>query len=81
VQRQIFLPTAGMGQTLAVTLRIDVIVAGLVIVECKAVVHDHPVFEGQTRTCARLTGVNPGLVINLGERAVRNGIHRMVNGL
>jgi len=81
VQRQVFLPIAGKGQTLAVPLRIDVTVAGLVIVECKAVVHDHPVFEAQTLTSVRLTGVNPGLVINLGERVVSNGIHRVVNGL
>jgi len=32
-------------------------------------------------TYLRLTGHNLGLVVNFGERLVKDGIHRVVNGL
>jgi hypothetical protein len=39
------------------------------------------VFEAQALTCLRLTGLKLAMVINFGERLVKNGIHRVVNGL
>ena len=56
-------------------------VGGKVIVECKAVSHYNTIFEAQTLTYLRLTGLRLGMVINFGERIVKNGIHRVVNGL
>ena len=35
----------------------------------------------QMLTYLRLTGLKLGLVINFGERLVKDGIHRVVNGL
>jgi hypothetical protein len=32
-------------------------------------------------TYLRLTKLKPGLVVNFGEQYVKNGIHRVVNGL
>ncbi|MFZ1830388.1 MAG: GxxExxY protein [Candidatus Competibacteraceae bacterium] len=81
VQRQVALPIPYKGQTLASPLRIDVIVSGLVIVECKAVAQYNTIFEAQVLTYLRLTGMKLGMVINFGERIVKNGIHRVVNGL
>lgn len=81
VQRQVALPIPYKGQLLASPLRIDLIVGGLVIVECKAVTQYHGIFEAQTLTYLRLTGLKLGLVINFGDRVVKNGIHRVVNGL
>lgn len=81
VQRQVALPIPYKGQTLASPLRIDVIVGGLVIVECKAVAQYNTIFEAQVLTYLRLTGMKLGMVINFGERIVKNGIHRVVNGL
>jgi GxxExxY protein len=52
-----------------------------VIVECKAVSQYHAVFEAQALTYLRITGLKLGLVINFGERFVKDGIHRVVNGL
>ena len=40
-----------------------------------------PVFEAQMLTYLRLTGLKLGLVINFGGQFVKNGIHRVVNGL
>ena len=81
VQRQVLLPIPYKGRVLASPLRIDLIVGSLVIVECKAVTEYNPVFEAQTLTYLRLTGLKLGLVLNFGERVVKNGIHRVVNGL
>jgi len=81
VQRQVQLPIPYKGHTLASPLRIDLIVGDKVIVECKTVAQYNAIFEAQTLTYLRLTGLNLGLVINFGERIVKDGIHRVVNGL
>lgn len=81
VSRQVSLPIPYKGHTLASPLRIDLIVARRVIVECKATSQYNTVFEAQTLTYLRLSGLKLGLVINFGERVVKDGIHRVVNGL
>lgn len=81
VDRQVSLPIPYKGHTLASPLRIDLIVGDKVIVECKATSKYNEVFEAQTLTYLRLTGLKLGLVINFGERLVKDGIHRVVNGL
>jgi GxxExxY protein len=53
----------------------------LVIVECKAVIEYNPIFESQILTYLRLTGLKLGSVVNFGQRLVKQGIHRVVNGL
>ena len=63
------------------TTRIDLIVQDLVIVECKATSSYYPVYEAQLLTYLRLTKLKLGLVINFGERLVKNGIKRVVNNL
>jgi len=62
-------------------LRLDMKVQNLVLVDNKAVTQWNPVFEAQMLTYPRLTGIKLGLVINFGERFVKNGIHRVANGL
>lgn len=81
VSRQIPLPISYKGQALATPLRIDSLVHERVIVECKATTQYNDVFTAQVLTYLRLTGLKLGLVINFGERLVREGIHRVVNGL
>lgn len=81
ILRQASLPILYKGTTLAAPLRIDLIVQDKVIVECKSVAQYNAIFEAQTLTYLRLTGVKLGLVINFGERFVKNGIHRVANGL
>jgi len=75
------LPISYKGQTLTSPLKIDLIVGGLVIVECKATTQYNDIFKAQLLTYLRLTGLRLGLVVNFGERLVKNGIHRVVNGL
>jgi GxxExxY protein len=81
VERQVSLPIKYKGQHLGTPLKIDLIIGEKVIVDCKATTQYHPIFEAQLLTYLRLTGLKLGLVINFGEWLVKNGIHRVVNGL
>jgi len=81
VRRQVSVPILYKGQTLSTPLRLDMLVENKVIVECKATTDYHEIFAHQTLTYLRLTGLKLGLVINFGERLVKDGIHRVVNGL
>ena len=81
IQRQEPLPIRYKGQLLATPLRIDLIINELVIVECKSTSKYAEVFEAQALTYLRLTGLRLAIVINFGERFVKDGIHRVVNDL
>jgi GxxExxY protein len=67
------------GSLLTSPLRLDLLVNGIVIVECKATMQYNTIFEAQLRTYLRLTGLHVGLVINFGERYVKDGIHRVMH--
>ena len=81
VERQVPVPINYKGHILATPLRLDLRVGGLVLVDNKAVTEWNPVFPAQLLTYLRLTGLKLGLVINFGERYVKDGIHRVANGL
>lgn len=81
VERQLPVRLNYKGRCLRRPLRLDMKVGGLVLVDNKAVTEWHTVFEAQMLTYLRLTGLKLGLVINFGERYVKNGIYRVVNGL
>ncbi len=81
VEREKIVPIVYKGQTLSTPLRLDHLVGGKVIVECKATTEYNSIFEVQVLTYLRLTGLKLGIVINFGEKLVKNGIHRVVNGL
>jgi GxxExxY protein len=81
VERQRLVPIQYKGAMLSTPLRLDLLVGGKVIVECKAMSEYSAIAEAQTLTYLRLTGHKLGLVINFGERLVKDGIHRVVNGL
>lgn len=81
VEKEKFVPVQYKGQVISTPLRLDLLVGKLVIVECKAVITYNPIFESQTLTYLRMTGLKLGMVINFGQRLVKHGIHRVVNGL
>lgn len=76
IERQKVVPINYKGKLLATPLRIDLLVEELVIVECKATTAYNSVFESQLMT---YLGLEVGLVINFGERLVKNGIRRVWN--
>jgi GxxExxY protein len=81
VERQLSIPLEYKGQRLGTNLRLDLLVNRLVVVECKATTAYNTVFEAQALTYLRLLNLRLALVINFGERLVKDGIHRVVNGL
>jgi GxxExxY protein len=81
VERQVRIPIVYKEVQLAAPLVVDLIVERRVVVEVKAVTVYNPVFEAQALTYLRLLGLRLALVINFGEPAVRDGIHRVANNL
>ena len=81
VERQVSLPIFYKETPLSSHFRLDLVINGKVIVECKSVSVYNSIFEAQVLTYLRLTSLKLGIVINFGERMVKNGIHRVVNCL
>ncbi len=81
VVRQSEVPLRYKGRTLALALRLDLIVDNCVIVECKAASSNNRVFDAQALTYLRLTGLRLALVINFGQPVVRQGTRRIVHRL
>ena len=59
--------------------RADLLVAGQVIVECKAKDTLHPVDQAQITSHLRLLDLRVGLLINFHEVVLKDGIRRIVN--
>jgi GxxExxY protein len=81
VERQRQVPLRYKGRVLGTTLRFDLRINGSVLVECKAVAESNRIIEVQMLTSLWLLDLRLGLVINFGERLVKDGLHRVVNGL
>jgi GxxExxY protein len=81
VERQKELPLFYKGNVLGNMYRLDLLIEKLVIIECKAVENFNTVYLAQALTYLRLSGIKLALVINFGQKLLRNGIHRVVNGL
>ncbi|MDQ2996956.1 MAG: GxxExxY protein [Chloroflexota bacterium] len=81
VERQIYVPIVYKGLTMADPLRLDILVDKLVIVELKATTAYNAIFEAQVLTYLRLMNLKLGLVINFGEKYVKDGVHRVANKL
>jgi GxxExxY protein len=81
VRRQLEVPILYKGMRLRTPLRLDLLVDDLVIVECKATTRRSEIFQAQTLTYLRLMDCKLGVVVNFGERYVKDGFDRVVNGL
>ena len=80
-QRQKRLPLHYKGIDLALSYRIDILVAETVVVEVKAVEKVLPVHEAQLLTYLKLGGYQVGLLLNFNVPQLRDGIVRRVLGL
>jgi GxxExxY protein len=72
------LPLEYKGIKLDCGYRLDLLVAGLVIVEIKSVEALAPIHEAQLLTYLKLTGVHIGLLINFNVPVLKDGIRRLV---
>ena len=75
------MPVYYKGHLLGTPLKVDLLVGKLVIVENKFVMFYNPIFEAQTLTYLRLANLKLGLVIDFGEKFVKDGVYRVANKL
>lgn len=80
-EQQIAIPIVYDGTTFPNPFRLDLLVEDLVIVELKSVESILPVHKKQVLTYLRITGKRLGLLINFNEALIKDGLHRIVNGL
>ena len=80
-ERQQQLPIEYEGLRLDCGYRIDVSVAGAVVVEVKAVENLLPIHQAQLLTYLRLGGWKVGLLMNFNVPVLKQGIRRVVLGL
>ena len=80
-KKQLSIPVKYKGLNLDCGLRLDLLVDDLVIVEIKAIEKVAPVHKAQLLTYLKITNIRLGLVINFNVELIRDGIHRVVNGL
>ena len=77
-QTELKLPLEYKGIHLEAGYRLDILVAGLVVVEVKAVAALAPIHEAQLLTYLRLGGWRVGLLINFNNVLLKDGIRRKV---
>ncbi len=73
------LPLEYKGIRLECGYRIDLLVAGLVIVEIKSVEALAPIHEAQLLTYLKLTGIKVGFLINFNVVVLKEGIRRLIH--
>ena len=81
VETQKAIPIIYKGKEIGEPYRLDMLVEDKVIVECKAVEKNNPVFAAQVLTYLRLTKLRLGIVINFGLEKIKEGYLRVANGL
>ena len=78
-QRQLPVPVEYKGVKLDAAFRLDVLVAGTIIVELKAVSEIAPVFEAQIISHLKLLNKPVGYLANFHVKLMKDGIRRFVN--
>lgn len=79
-EREKPLPLEYKGVRLECGYRLDLLVAGCVVVEIKSLEALAPVHDAQLLTYLRLGGWRVGLLINFNVAVLKNGIHRKILG-
>ena len=80
-ERQVKMPGNFEGIKLDRIFVADLIVNDSVIVELKSKSHLDEVDKKQLLTYLKLSGYKLGLLINFGERLIKDGIKRIINGI
>jgi len=81
IQKQLIVPVKYKNTVVRDPLCLDILVENRVIIEVKATEKEHSIHQAQLLTYLRLRGVKLGLLINFGQDCVKDGVHRVVNGL
>jgi GxxExxY protein len=76
---QVPLPVVYKGVRIDCGYRLDLVVAGEVIVELKSVEQLTAIHEAQLLTYLKLSGLRRGLLINFNVRLLKNGVKSLLN--
>jgi GxxExxY protein len=79
IEQQKSIPIIYRDKHLNTSLRLDIIVESLIIIEIKAVAEYNAIYSAQLLTYLRLCKLRLGLVLNFGQCYMRDGIHRVIN--
>jgi GxxExxY protein len=79
VQLEVPLPITYDGIKIDAGYRLDILVAGTVLVEVKAITKQHPIHEAQLLSYLKLGDYRVGLLVNFHVRQLKTGITRMAN--
>lgn len=79
VKKQLPVPIQYKGRVIKKPLVLDLLIDNQIIIEVKSIETLNPVYQAQVLTYLRLTNRPLGLVINFGERYIKNGFYRVVN--
>ena len=80
-ERQKAIPVFHKEMKMEVGFRIDIMIEHLVIVEVKSIEQLAPIHYKQLLTYLKLTDKKLGMLINFNVPLMKDGIHRIVNGL
>lgn len=78
-ERQKAIPVTYKNQAIKHPLFLDLIVNDEVIIEVKSTEKFNDIYSAQLLTYLRLADKSLGLIINFGEKFIKNGFHRIVN--
>ena len=59
--------------------RLDLLVAGQVVVELKSTETDHPIYKAQVLSYLKACDLKRGLILNFGKKTMMEGITRVAN--
>ena len=74
-------PVVYKGRIIGEPYRLDMLVEDKVIIECKATEKNNPIFASQVLTYLKLTNLRLGIVINFGQKRIKDGWTRVANNL
>ena len=81
VETQKPVPVVYKGRIIGEPYRLDMLVEDKVIIECKATEKNNPIFVSQVLTYLKLTNLRLGIVINFGQKRIKDGWTRVANNL
>ena len=81
VETQVEVPIIYKGHLIGNPYRLDMLVDGKVVVECKATEKNNPIFASQVLTYLKLTNLKLGIIVNFGQNKIKDGWTRVANNL
>lgn len=81
VQQQVSMPFIYKEVKLNIGYRLDSVIEKKLVIEIKSLENLAPVHYSQLLTYLKLSNMKLGLLINFNSKFLKNGIHRVVNGL